>query len=53
MTLWSDWGLSSDTSKQISEEKRLERENRWRRSWILGQSRKAVRKWIQDREGIQ
>jgi hypothetical protein len=30
----------------------VEKENRWRRSWILAQSRRAVRRWVQEREGI-
>jgi hypothetical protein len=33
-----------------SEAERLGRENRWRRAWILGGSRKAVRRWVEERE---
>lgn len=39
--LWRDWGC---------EEPDRERENRWRRAWILADSRKAVRKWVAERE---
>lgn len=27
----------------------VERENRWRRAWILSESRRAVRKWVEGR----
>jgi hypothetical protein len=53
MTLWNDWGISVSTGDEIKEKKeRLEKENRWRRSWILAQSRRAVRRWVQERDGI-
>jgi hypothetical protein len=48
MTLWNDWGVSSGET----EVGRVEKENRWRRSWILAQSRRAVRRWVQERDGI-
>jgi hypothetical protein len=48
MTLWNDWGIST----KETEVERVEKENRWRRSWILAQSRRAVRRWVQEREGI-
>jgi len=48
MTLWNDWGIyTKDT-----EVERVEKENGWRRSWILAQSRRAVRRWVQERDGI-
>jgi hypothetical protein len=56
MTLWNDWGMGSGTSGDSGAGddvgKRLEKENRWRRSWILAQSRRAVRRWVQEREGV-
>jgi hypothetical protein len=53
MTLWNDWGISVSAGDEIKEKKeRLEKENRWRRSWILAQSRRAVRRWVQERDGI-
>jgi len=48
MTLWTDWGIST----KEAEVERVEKENRWRRSWILAQSRRAVRRWVQERDGI-
>jgi hypothetical protein len=58
MTLWNDWGFGQEQERAEEgnpdiREKRIDRENRWRRSWILAQSRRAVRKWVQEREGIQ
>ncbi|ORY35616.1 cyclin-dependent protein kinase regulator [Naematelia encephala] len=54
MTLWSTWGLGRPTgSTGAREETRAERkarENRWRRAWILAESRRAVRKWVEERE---
>jgi hypothetical protein len=53
MTLWNDWGTPLSAGDEIKEKKeRLEKENRWRRSWILAQSRRAVRRWVQERDGI-
>lgn len=49
MTLWNDWG-SHPEAKDV--EKRMEKENRWRKSWILAQSRRAVRRWVQEKDGI-
>lgn len=39
MNLWKEWG-----------EPGREREDRWRRAWVLSESRKAVRKWVTERE---
>ena len=55
MTLWHDWAIvgsvgAGDESEDV--ERRLEKENRWRRSWILAQSRRAVRRWVQEKDGI-
>jgi hypothetical protein len=33
------------------EDGRATRESRWRRAWILAESRKAVRKWVEERDG--
>jgi hypothetical protein len=29
---------------------RRARENRWRRAWILSQGKKAVRRWVEERD---
>lgn len=29
---------------------RREKENRWRRGWVLGQGKRAVRRWVGERE---
>jgi len=55
MTLWNDWAnVGSVGAESESEDvgRRLEKENRWRRSWILAQSRRAVRRWVQEKDGI-
>jgi hypothetical protein len=52
MTLWSDWDGPSEASDAEDLGKRMEKENRWRRSWILSQSRRAVRRWVQEKDGI-
>lgn len=41
MHLWRDWGCDAPDA---------DRENRWRRAWILADGRKAVRKWVAERE---
>jgi len=57
MRLWDDWGVSHGVTEGTTSEtkdagggRRKEREDRWRRSWILGESRKAVRKWVEERK---
>jgi len=55
MRLWYDWGLGRQRAvlsgaKREGREERMKRENRWRRAWILAESRKAVRRWVEDRE---
>jgi hypothetical protein len=52
MTLWNDWGISGSAGDVGDLEQRVAKENRWRRSWILAQSRRAVRRWVQERDGI-
>jgi hypothetical protein len=52
MTLWNDWGIPGSAGDVGDLEQRVEKENRWRRSWILAQSRRAVRRWVQERDGI-
>ncbi|WVQ74827.1 hypothetical protein IAR50_004434 [Cryptococcus sp. DSM 104548] len=57
MKLWHDWGLGrrNDMINKVlvgegeKEEQgnRKENEARWRRAWILTQSRKAVRRWLE------
>ncbi|KAE8542624.1 hypothetical protein D1P53_001405 [Cryptococcus gattii VGV] len=58
MRLWNDWGLDrprGDTEISIrapndEEEGKKGKESRWRRAWVLAQSRKAVRRWV---EGLE
>lgn len=58
MRLWNDWGLDrprGDTKISIrapneEEEGKKGKESRWRRAWVLAQSRKAVRRWV---EGLE
>ena len=55
MRVWDDWGLMPQRgvlsgAKRDGREERMERENRWRRAWILAESRKTVRRWIEERE---
>ncbi|KIR99646.1 cyclin-dependent protein kinase regulator [Cryptococcus deuterogattii 2001/935-1] len=58
MRLWNDWGLDrprEDTKISIRSpneegEGRKGKESRWRRAWVLAQSRKAVRRWV---EGLE
>lgn len=63
MHLWRDWGTHTTTTSDVIGEKPgahsgeredsvaiLQRENRWRRAWILSDSRRAVRKWVEERE---
>jgi hypothetical protein len=57
MVLWDDWGWSVDREVKSrggdeDQSRRLEKENRWRRAWILAQSRRAVRRWVQEKDGI-
>lgn len=59
MRLWHEWGpsptagrtggVSSDAWDKW-EDGRATRESRWRRAWILAESRKAVRKWVEERD---
>jgi len=55
MRLYHDWGVTPPTGMQWTEEGVLAwedgregREGRWRRAWILCESRKAVRKWVDE-----
>lgn len=41
MNLWKEWG--TDTADKATQD-------RWRRAWVLAESRKAVRKWLAERE---
>ena len=55
MRLWDDWGLfkqngTTGSLKKDSVESRMKREDRWRRAWILAESRKAVRRWVDESE---
>jgi len=51
MRVWDDWGLGRHKgvisgARRGGLEERMKRENRWRRAWILAESRKAVRRWV-------
>ena len=54
-SLWSVWGtkpplgLLNNKNEHAAIQKR--RENRWRRAWILSDSRKAVRRWVEENGG--
>ncbi|TXT15755.1 hypothetical protein VHUM_00258 [Vanrija humicola] len=53
MELWRDWGVAPipgavEDAPETPEEHK-EKENRWRRAWVLAESRKAVRKWVAER----
>ncbi|WWD19001.1 hypothetical protein CI109_103458 [Kwoniella shandongensis] len=55
MHLWHDWGLDKPRGAVSSgipekEEEKKAKENRWRRAWVLAQGRKAVRRWVEERE---
>lgn len=58
MRLWSDWeiwtqgGVAKRHSAE-SKESRMARENRWRRAWILAESRRAVRRWVEERDAVR
>jgi hypothetical protein len=49
--LWRDWGCGPpefDRTADGREDGREGREDRWRRAWILAESRKAVRRWVEE-----
>lgn len=60
--LWRDWGCAPSDSRQAvedlaiggfkteeeDEEEERARQDRWRRAWVLAESRKAVRKWVEE-----
>lgn len=57
MQLWRDWGLGdySDDSNgsgntDTNEDEQRAKEDRWRRAWVLSESRHAVRKWVSGKE---
>lgn len=54
MRLWEDWGLAPPRGAMWgppeSGDARRARENRWRRAWILSQGKKAVRRWVEERD---
>ncbi|WVO17750.1 hypothetical protein L204_105448 [Cryptococcus depauperatus] len=58
MKLWDQWGLDRPTDvlgqKPGTAEERIgAKDARWRRAWILAQSRKAVRRWVEERKAEQ
>ncbi|KAK8854851.1 hypothetical protein IAR55_003590 [Kwoniella newhampshirensis] len=55
MVLWHDWGMEQPRGAITSgvpekEDDRGAKETRWRRAWVLAQGRKAVRRWVEERE---
>lgn len=52
MRLYDDWGVGGGpagiAAKATSEEEQRRKESRWRRAWVLSESRKAVRKWVNE-----
>jgi hypothetical protein len=57
MVLYDQWGVKpppgrpkTEETERMWEEGREAREGRWRRVWILSESRKAVRRWVEERE---
>jgi hypothetical protein len=57
MVLYDQWGVKqppgrpkTDEMAKMWEDGREAREGRWRRVWILSQSRKAVRRWLDESE---
>lgn len=64
MTLWNDWSIGPVTPTPTStsilspgqqehgaqDHKQRAKEDRWRRSWILAESKRAVRKWVDERD---
>lgn len=59
MALWRDWGCSplgkssgldglGGAEGDDAEETEQRRQDRWRRAWVLAESRKAVRKWVEE-----
>ncbi|KAI9637365.1 cyclin-dependent protein kinase regulator [Dioszegia hungarica] len=52
MRLWHDWGIGPVVGGKDGEGQagRREKENRWRRGWVLGQGKRAVRRWVGERE---
>jgi len=53
MLLYREWGLGAPAGVvvEISDEEKKRYQDRWRRAWILADSRKAVRKWVSERDG--
>ncbi|WVW85655.1 hypothetical protein I302_107693 [Kwoniella bestiolae CBS 10118] len=61
MRVYNDWGIEPPRGAltsglgigghgQNQEHGVGAKENRWRRAWVLAQSRKAVRRWLEERE---
>lgn len=55
MHAWRDWGVDVPVGvdwggRRESKEERKGREDRWRRAWILAESRRGVRRWVEERE---
>ena len=57
MVLYDQWGVKpppgrpkTEEAQRIWDEAREAREARWRRVWILSESRKAVRRWVEESE---
>ena len=61
MRLWKDWGIGpvlgsldmgpgGHVGGDREKEENRDKENRWRRAWVLGQGKRAVRRWIEERK---
>ncbi|WVF72763.1 hypothetical protein IAT40_007581 [Kwoniella sp. CBS 6097] len=53
MNLWNDWQVDEPTINEPSASQEVTtkgKQNRWRCAWVLAQSRKAVRRWLEERE---
>jgi hypothetical protein len=54
MRLYREWGLGSPAGlaaqASVTQAESKGYQDRWRRAWILADSRKAVRKWVSERD---
>ncbi|WVQ68108.1 uncharacterized protein L199_006314 [Kwoniella botswanensis] len=57
MKLYNDWGLEPPRgavtlgfTMHDGDKGQNIKENRWRKAWVLAQSRKAVRRWLEERD---
>jgi hypothetical protein len=48
MVLWDSWGMQRGGASRLGKDEQIARENRWRRSWILMEDRKGVKRWLDE-----